>query len=196
MHRINSPAQVANTGRVNIDAGEGVTLEVPVTPPGTPAWADLTGKPATFPSTVGEVAGLQAIIDRLTVGTGWRDATSLSPAGTLDPAAASRIRRVGNTVYLEGNGNPGTALADRTMALAGLLLTLPMGFRASGYAPARGMLSVGYGSYQGILHTFVGKDQVRIAFPQPPNVKVTGYLNWSVEIDTTDPWPVTLPPLA
>lgn len=32
MHRINTPDQVAATGRVKVDAGEGVELEVPVIP--------------------------------------------------------------------------------------------------------------------------------------------------------------------
>lgn len=56
MHRINTPADVVTTGLVQVDAGQGVTLEVPLVPAeggggGVPAdhpalydsgWVDIT----------------------------------------------------------------------------------------------------------------------------------------------------------
>ena len=44
MHRINSPAQVANTGRVKIDAGSGVVLEVPLSSASDEAVSDLVDR--------------------------------------------------------------------------------------------------------------------------------------------------------
>ena len=49
MYRINTPADVANTGRVHIDTGEGVAFEVPTVPATGATWATLPGKPSTFP---------------------------------------------------------------------------------------------------------------------------------------------------
>lgn len=41
MHRINSPAQVANSGRVTIDAGAGITISVPLSAASSTEVADL-----------------------------------------------------------------------------------------------------------------------------------------------------------
>lgn len=67
MYRINTPADVANTGRVKIDAGEGVAIEVPTTPAEGATWATLPGKPATFPPSahthpVADVTGLASAL--------------------------------------------------------------------------------------------------------------------------------------
>lgn len=41
MYRINTPANVANTGRVHIDTGDGVQIEVPVLPTPTPYFSGV-----------------------------------------------------------------------------------------------------------------------------------------------------------
>lgn len=70
MYRINTPADVANTGRVRIDTGDGVTVEMPVTP-----------APAPYASGVRQING--------SISSGWTTATD-----------GARILREGNEVTL------------------------------------------------------------------------------------------------
>ena len=79
-------------------------------PPGTTAWDDLTGKPATYPPAththpITDVNGLQAIIDRLSVGTGWRDVTADFASG-LSPENTGRvlIQKTGSKVLMNWDG--------------------------------------------------------------------------------------------
>lgn len=105
------------------DAGELVILTpyqmmvADSTRPPVPTWDDLTGKPATYPSTIPEVDGLQAALPRIdtTVGTrvllgdvmihgetGKRDVTALFTSG-LSPDNTGRILifRRGSRVVIE-----------------------------------------------------------------------------------------------
>ena len=71
---------------------------------GTTAWAELTGKPATYPPTththpITDVDGLKAIIDRLTYDSGWR-VIPLRDGWTGEV----RARRTANTVQIIING--------------------------------------------------------------------------------------------
>lgn len=61
------------------------------------SWADLIGKPATYPSTIPEVDGLQAIIDRLTVGTG--SVTITTGVEGIDGGSIA-VQRFGPIVYM------------------------------------------------------------------------------------------------
>ena len=164
------------------------------------SWADLTGKPDTYPPSththpITDVDGLQAIIDRNTVGTGWRNVaavTTITPEGVLGAGAVSRIKRVGTTVYMEGRGPSGDALLAAKMSTRPTLANLPAGFAAAGYAPTRGFISHDYGATLGILETFTSPSVVRLNFGTR-TTNFTAYLNWSIEFETADAWPTVLP---
>ena len=140
MHRTNSPSDVVSTGRVKIDAGEGVSLDVPVAPAAPPTWATLPGKPATFPSSVGEVAGLAAAltakadsIHPMLYDSGWRDITSRIPVAVT--SGKLWIRRTGWTVWLDfGDILTTSAPANEWQTWAGLI--------PSGYSVPRNYIYV------------------------------------------------------
>lgn len=99
---------------------------------GTTAWADLTGKPATYPPDthahpITDVDGLQAIIDRLTYDSGRRFIhEELLNGWTADPGMVS-IQRVGNIVTLTLTSS-GSGL-DGTQATSDPFWLMPLGFR-------------------------------------------------------------------
>lgn len=115
--------QIFDYVKALVDAGDvevltlGESLLADSTRLPVPSWDDLTGKPATYPSTIPEVDGLQAALPRIdtTVGTrvllgdvmihgetGKRDVTALFTSG-LSPDNTGRIRtfRRGSRVVIE-----------------------------------------------------------------------------------------------
>ena len=125
--------------------------------------------------------------------TGWLDIADLSPAGVLEDGAVSRLRRVGDIVYMEGYGLPGEVLKTVALASAHTFAELPLGFHSAGYVPARGTLSHAYGSSFGTIEFFADRAQPRLNMGGAAVGIYSGFLSWSVEFHTTDPWPTSLP---
>lgn len=101
MLRTNTAADVANTGLVKIDAGEGVTLEVPTLP----------------------VTGLAARLAALEYDSGWRDISATLP-GYISGRAW--LKRRGSTVWLDCYQ---LVVADQGTGWANLGNAIPSGFR-------------------------------------------------------------------
>lgn len=157
---------------------------------GDPAtWSNISDKPTSYPSTIPDVQGLTARLAALERDTGWRNITALSPAGVLEDGAVSRLRRVGDIVYMEGWGSTGDVLKTVDLATAHVFAELPLGFHSASYSPARGTISHDYGSTFGIMEFFADRGQPRVNMGRTAIGKYTGFLNWSVEYHTTDPWP-------
>ena len=142
---------------------------------------------------IDDVTGLSGRLAALERDTGWRSITALSPAGVLEDGAVSRLRRVGDIVYMEGYGLPGEVLKTVALASAHTFAELPLGFRAAGYTPARGTLSHAYGSSFGTIEFFADRAQPRLNMGGAAVGIYSGFLSWSVEFHTTDPWPTSLP---
>ena len=115
-----------------IDGGEPVDLKGEKGDQGTTAWADLTGKPATYPPAthshpITDVDGLKAIIDRLTYDSGRRFIhEELLNGWTAGPGMFS-IQRTNNIVTLTLSSSV-TGL-DGTQATSGPFWLMPLGFR-------------------------------------------------------------------
>lgn len=120
----------------------------------TPTWADLVGKPTSFPSTVSDVEGLAARLAALEYRSGPRRLTTLSNGWTGDV----RIARVGPWVQLILNGVSGTAASSE------ILFALPYGFRpATTSGTMRLLLHVANGSGATTLYRgYVAGTDVRI----------------------------------
>lgn len=140
-----------------------------------------------------DVDGLTARLAALERDTGWRNIIALSPTGVLADDTTSRLRRVGDIVYLEGYGFPGDVLKTVALASAYTFAELPLGFHAAGYVPARGTVSHAYGSPFGTIEFFADRAQPRLNMGGAAVGIYSGFLSWSVEFHTTDPWPTSLP---
>ena len=85
--------------------------------------------PAAHAHEITDVDGLQAVIDRLTVGTGGRDVSqSISALSFTSPAEEAVISRVGSSVEISIRGRAVGALSSGFN-----LFTVPSGFRGRGY---------------------------------------------------------------
>lgn len=111
-----APTFVWDGTALSIDGKPGVDLKGD---PGTTAWADLTGTPDTFPSTVADVDGLQDIVDQLTYDSGWRDVSSLLPAGLAKAERNGRcnIKRRGDRFLMDMQLNVTAAGITAIMSL-------------------------------------------------------------------------------
>lgn len=115
MHRINAPHEVAASGVVEVDAGAGIVMSVPVVPSeggggGNVTWATLPGKPDTFPAaththTQAQVTGLDTALASkvdtthpMLYDSGWRDITADLDGGHT--SGSVYLRRVGKTVFM------------------------------------------------------------------------------------------------
>ena len=149
------------------------------------SWSELTGKPASFPSTVGDVDGLQAIIDRLTVGTGWRDIRPLGDGlnGPEVTIGRSDINRIGPLVTLRG-------WAQTTGDLLSVILfqqsSVP-GFKMGGNYDIPGGTA---GSGVAYISTLATSAEMRV---RPGTGSTGNILRFHATWLTEDPWPTTLP---
>ena len=119
MYRINTPADVANTGRVHIDTGDGVQIEVPMTP----------------------VPNLAARLAALEYDSGERDITSLIPVEVL--SGALHTWRTGKTVWLDFRD---LEVEDPSASYHSWSGMLPSGFRVARsfqYLPLAPQLTTG-----------------------------------------------------
>lgn len=133
---------------------------------------------------VADVTGLQAIIDRLTVGTGWRDISqsisALSFPGTADGAVMSRVGpNVEITIRGRVVGSP---------SLGFNIFSVPSGFRGRGYQ-YRGMaLNLNTGE---MGHVRANSTTASL------NAYVSATDNQAVMVQcsyrTDDAWPASLP---
>lgn len=157
---------------------------------GAASWDDLTGKPATYPPSththeITDVDGLQAIIDRLTVGTGWRDIGALGDGlnGPEVTIGRSNIIRTGPWVTLRGwtrtTGELLSVILYQQASLPGF--TLAGNYNLPGGSVAGGTAFVG---------TAVTSSEMRVT----PGSGATGTtMRFNVTWRTDEPWPTTLP---
>lgn len=105
------------------------------------AWADLTGKPATYPPAththpITDVDGLKAIIDRLGYDSGWRALCRWSGGtvtqGVLPSGLAPRGNNAGG-VFVRRNAHTVTvAVVEANVTALSPEIPLPAGFRGAG----------------------------------------------------------------
>lgn len=173
MRRINSFNDVANTGRVHIDAGEGVTLDVPITPPDAPTWADLTGKPATYPPAththpITDVTGLQAALPRTTE---WQ------VLGTVPGLTA------GECLFRWANGQPQLSLkgvewlAGASIPWAAMPAGSRINFNARSSATLSGTSSLA--TQRTIVAYFTGTNFIYMG-PEGSPMPMSGMITWTI----------------
>lgn len=112
MYRKNTPADVANTGRVHIDTGDGVQIEVPVAP----------------------VPDLAARLDAIEYKSGPRDITSRM---SVQPTSGTLyLERIGDVVWVDISG----IRMPSSAGFVQLVDLFPAGFRPrriQDFAPAK-----------------------------------------------------------
>lgn len=167
MFRTNSARDVSSTGKVLIDAGGGVTLEVPT---------NLAEHPALYASGMRDVAG--------SILSGWQVYSSTSGA---------RLSRQGATVTLaldlirtgEGlnpRGEPEPTFAE--------VIPIPVGFQPIGVGfiqPAKAATNGRPGGWWDRVVTNLRIRDLDASFPT--GTRITNVLSWQ----TIDPIPTTLP---
>lgn len=117
-----APTFVWDGTALSIDGKPGVDLKGD---PGTTAWADLTGTPDTFPSTVADVTGLEDRLGSVEYYSGSRNIAGMFPVEVA--VLSATLQRVGRTVTLAW----GARFPDPPSATTVNLFTLPSGFRPS-----------------------------------------------------------------
>ena len=164
MYRINTPADVANTGRVHIDTGGGVSLDLPV-----------SAAASQHTHTITNVTGLQAQLDALNWSTGWITVP-------LDAGATAGTIRVMRSA---GPGTDWTTIRLESVQVAAgtgsaFLATLPLGFRHTGehyfYADGRSAaLASQIGMYLGSRVAWMQIQDGSNAHPADP---ISGEYSW------------------
>lgn len=154
------------------------------------SWADLTGKPETYPSTVADVDGI--VVDtsagtRVSIGgvdvfydSGWRNVGTLLLNGWKAYAYPSVLRRVGATCELR-------AYLDKTVATDDRFLDSINGFRLGTSTRAVG---TAYGSTTTNSVSFTqNSDGFSLLMSRMPQNQMMVSMIWT----TNDPIPTTLP---
>lgn len=181
-------------GELSETAVTGLYETVEPEPSGPVSWADLTGKPATYPSTVADVDGLTAALGRIVVDrsagervlidgvmvsgrTGSRQMRSeIDPVDGWTGGADIKLMRTGDVVSLSFTVDP----RDEAGVGATTLFRLPDGFH-----PTRTILKNNY-TYRGQAFRILS-GMVQIYDPTTGNDFVD--MTWA----TADPWPTVLP---
>lgn len=147
---------------------------------GTTAWADLTGKPDTYPSTIPEVDGLAARLAALERDTGVRNIGSLFINGWTAYGYTATLQRIGPWCEIRAYVSHMDATDDR-------LIDLPPGFRPGYYSRPVGTI---FGTSTTEARAFtVSPDNITIVrsrFSQSQNMI---HATWI----TRDAWPDPLP---
>ena len=138
--------------------------------------------PTAHQHAVADVDGLQATIDRLTVGTGWRNADWLPTGHTVN---GMRVLRQGSQVAL---------IIDATLAGAGGTVrtgVIPAGFRPAQAATGGGqsVLLISYNSVAPAAQMYVNSSGSIYLYGVVDGARVRQGVTWQ----TTDAWPTTLP---
>lgn len=176
-----APSFVWDGTSLVIDGGDPVDLKGEQ---GTTAWADLTGKPATYPPTahthtITDVDGLQAALGKAPIARTFSSEYLLNGWVLTNANLPLTLARDGGLVTLEIPANT----LDGSAATSDIFFTLPSGFRpaVTGNYTNLGFLSAG--------GTPTSLNRSASAVSSPARREIRGQSSWR----TNDPWPTTLP---
>ena len=140
--------------------------------------------PTAHQHAVADVDGLQTTIDRLTVGTGWREIDWLPVGNTVN---GSRVLRQGSQVTLIIDVVLSSALGTTRSRTE----VVPAGFRPAQAAAGGGQsaLLTSYNSVAPAAQMYVNSSGSIYLYGVVDGARVRQGVTWQ----TTDPWPTTLP---